>query len=353
MSHWPLQGLWQLLQPDGDQHLPRLLAMQELEPMEKPQVPSSRPALHMLSSDMPEPEPEVCMHACGLHCGSNFQALLTSRSRPPVSLARKPKASPSDVTVQAEPVLRPSVAREPAVTSRMKDAARKRVAVQQGGFCGFLCGQECAQNLQATFRMTRPTFGRPPARSGICDPDAAMNSCRSDGDCDPCAAMLWIRPPDLPALPSDVDLDDTGDCNRQTVRPRFWRIDPEEEEGMVDAIRQVHMSEEEDTLRSPLQPPHSPPAQSPQSDNPSYLVPPSPESAKTNSHFSLNSILHKPGTRSEPSPGPTRIVHFTVSPEEDLKARQARPFVPRMPKSKAAPKRSADSGVLWHLIPGS
>lgn len=322
MTHWIMQGLWQLMWPDQS-HLPRLLAAQELGPLEEPTVPSSMPPDKLLCNGPPEPpnpspvETAFCHHTCGLHCGS-LQAMLSSQPQ-----RRMPHATCGDE-------LKLGARRQPGGSS-MCDVKRASSQPPQALFCGRWCGQECVQQLhQASFMLTRPNFGRPPERAGLCDPDLMGESFRAFDDLDLCSTVPWARPPELPSLPSDANMEDCNGCNRQTTRPRFWQPKDADAQGR----------QEEDTAAcATLQTPET--YMQPDVEHPTC---PSPSST---SHYS--SILHKPGTRS-PSTS-ARFVTFTM---DERKPQPARPFLPLTSKAKAAPKkRSSDSGVLWHLIPGS
>lgn len=325
--------------------------------MEQPAVPCSLPT-ELLDREWPEQE-EPCIQACGFfRCGTTQDGRDLALPKPSanlarpssVSLARKAKLAPTDTTVQAEPVIR-----QPAACSRVRD----RTASLQDTLCGRWCGQDCAHQVQkATLLLTRPTFGRPPAHGGICDPEG-LDTLRPEEAYDACTAIMWARPCDFPSLPPDAKVDDMADSNRQTSRPKFWWRDADEEEGLDQLVRQVHMPQETmnlwqpDTPRAPL--PLDSPLHSPQSDQ-SHLIAPSSPPVQTptlptpTSHYSLNSILHKPGTRSH-SPSVNQHVTFTLA-QESKPPRPVSPFGKKA-KAKAAPKHRSDSGVLWHLIPGS
>lgn len=348
MSQWGFKGLWDLLQWQDKEHLPRLLTLQELGPVETPSVPTSMQT-ELLDRDWPEPEVS-CMQACGL-CGSQAPLLLSSKPaiKPSIAFTKKPKASLSDSTVQADPVLR-----SPVACSRVRDRT-----CPEDGFCSNWCGPDCAAHFkEVSLLLTRPTFGRPPQHQGIGAPDGV--DFRRQEDCDPCGSILWARPSDLPSLPPDSPLDDAADSNRLTSRPKFWWKDLDDEEGLEELVRQIHMPEENSSLWLPASlPPDAPATSSQSSPDESHLLlpPPSPvmkPSAHANhdSPYSLNSILHKPGTR---SPSVDQHVTFTVSPEPKsphpgwIEQRRS----PVSKKGKAAPPRPRSDRVLWHLIPGS
>lgn len=85
-------------------------------------------------------------------------------------------------------------------------------------------------------------------------------------ECDSCARM-WCDPPSPLA---DAQLEDAADGNRQTVKPKFWWRDLDDEEGArgravtgwppgLDAlVRQVHMQEEGLMALSRLHPQEAP-----------------------------------------------------------------------------------------------
>lgn len=331
---------WELLWPRDD--LPRLIALEEMGPIESPSVPSSLPA-EFLDRDWPEPEVS-CMQSCGV-CGSSNQApsLLSSRamkpmSKPPVTFVRKAKTALSDTTVQAEPIVRP-----PAACSRVKD---RTAPAEDDLCCSRWCGTHCAAHFnEVSLLLTRPTFGRPPAHAGSGSPQ--------DQD---------LRPTDDSSPAPDARLDDTGDSNRQTSRPKFWWKDLEDEEGLEQLVRQIHMPEETFSLVQPkAQAPDTTPEpladESPEESQ--LLIPPSPALTLPtppthNSHYSLNSILHKPGTR---SPSVDQHVTFTVSPDPpkspETNVPGRRNVNPISKRGKSVPPRPRSDAVLWHLIPGS
>eukprot|EP00435_Cladocopium_sp_Y103_P058966 s62_g20.t3 len=219
--------------------------------------------------------------------------LLSSKPaiKPSIAFTKKPKASLSDSTVQADPVVR-------------RADSRDRTCPEDG-FCSNWCGPDCAAHFkEVSLLLTRPTFGRPPQHEGIGAPDGI--DFRRREDCDPCGSILWARPSDLPSLPPDSPLDDAADSNRLTSRPKFWWKDLDDDEGLEELVRQIHMPEENPSLWLPASRPSDAPATSPES---------SPDESHLNhdSPYSLNSILHKPGTR---SPSVDQHVTFTVSPDE-------------------------------------
>eukprot|EP00439_Symbiodinium_sp_Y106_P007875 s3399_g1.t1 len=175
MTHWIMQGLWQLMWPEQS-HLPRLLAAQELGPLEEPTVPSSMSPDKLLCSGPPEPpnpsamENAFCHHTCGLHCGS-LQAMLSSQPQ-----RRVPHAASGDELKLGS--------RRQSGGSSVCDVKRASSQPPQALFCGRWCGQECVQQLhQASFMLTRPNFGRPPERAGLCDPDLMGESFRPGSVC--------------------------------------------------------------------------------------------------------------------------------------------------------------------------
>ncbi|CAE7203364.1 unnamed protein product [Symbiodinium natans] len=331
VSHWAMQALWQLVWP-AESHLPRLLAAQELGPMEKPAVPSSIPPEKLLCSGPPAPcEPAnhsplqafLC-HACGMHCGSSLQAFVSSQSLPQ---QRLPHTSSRDGLSRLD-------------QSRRRDV-KNTSSPSQALLCGHWCGQECVQHLhQASLMVTRPNFGRPPARAGPGDPDLALDSCRANDDLDRCSVVPWSRPTELPSLPSDVDMEDCNGCNRETTKPRFW--DRWDADGLGMQREQMQKARVLQDYVACATPPESSLPSLPNLLDDTHTCP-SPSSA------SHHSILHKPGTR---SPCPARFVTFTVDERASPPAHPFRPLASS--KSKGAQKkRSTDSGVLWHLIPGS
>mmetsp|Transcript_6730 Transcript_6730/g.11810 ORF Transcript_6730/g.11810 Transcript_6730/m.11810 type:complete len:315 (+) Transcript_6730:1-945(+) len=314
--------------------------------MEEPEVPSSLPAEGLLfrqpETSKSSLEAAFCT-ACGLHCGSSLQALLGSQP-----LSRLPPAPSQGGFVKPEPP------RQHVVPSRThqtvtKDLRHKtnRASSQppQASFCGHWCGQECEMQLhQASMMLTRPNFIRPPARSGLCDPDLPIGLYRSEDDLDMCSPVKWARPPELPELPNDMDVDDSGGCNRQTTRPNFWQKVDDSDSSLEQQILQARISQEEhDASLAIQQPPDSPPRIAPGQPQPISI-----SSTWKNADHSLNSILHKPGMR---SPGDVRVT-FTL---DEKTTRPARPFLP-LPKPQTASKgrgHVSDNGVLWHLLPGS
>ena len=302
--------------------------------MENPAVPSSISPEMFLCSGPPAPaEPAshsplqaMFCHACGMHCGSSLQAMMSTQ---PLPQQRLPHTS------SREGLSRLDQSQRQLGGSGQRDV-KKASWPSQALFCGHWCGQECVQHLhQASLMLTRPNFGRPPAHAGPAgpgDPGVAAD------DLDRCSVVPWSRPTELPALPSDVDMDDCYGCNRDTTKPRFWEGWDVDGPGMrQEQLQKAPVLQDYVACGTSAAPPESSTQSFPHPLDDGHTCP-SP------------SILHKPGTR---SPGvPARFVTFTV---DERKSQPAHPFLPlASSKPKAAPKkRSTDSGVLWHLIPGS